>query len=212
MQVIAKDPDEVIPTRRTLLSRLKHWDDQESWHQFFKTYWKLIFGVAIRAGLTEAEAQDVVQETVISVAKTMPSFKYDAAACSFKTWLQHLTRKRIVDQLRKRNPADAADRRHADERAAISAIEQAPDYTATDLEAIWEEEWQTNLLEAALEKIRARVNPRQYQMFYLYVIKKLPIKEVTRTLEVNVGQVYLAKHRVSALVRAEVKKLENEII
>jgi len=209
---MAKEPDEVIPTRRTLLSRLKDWNDQEGWREFFNTYWKLIYGVAVRAGLTETEAQEVVQETIVSVAKTMPSFKYDPAACSFKTWLQHLTRKRIVDQFRKRRPADAADQRHAEERLAIEALEECPDGASADLEAIWEEEWQANLLEAALSKVKARVNSKQYQMFYLYVMKKLPIKEVARILEVNVGQVYLAKHRISALVRVEVKKLERELI
>ena len=160
MRMRASDPDEVIPTRRTLLSRLKNWDDQESWREFFNTYWKLIYGVGVRAGLTEAEAQDMVQETIVSVAKTMPSFKYDPAACSFKTWLQHLTRKRIVDQFRKRNPADAADQRHADESSAISALDQAADDVAIDLEAIWEEEWQSNLLDAALDKVKDRKSTR----------------------------------------------------
>ena len=212
MQLMAQNPDEVIPTRRTLLSRLKHWDNQESWREFFNTYWKLIFGVAVRAGLTEAEAQDVVQETILSVAKTMPNFKYNPDKCSFKTWLQHLTRKRIADQFRKRNPADAADKRHAEESAAIEALDGAEDGLTGDLEVIWAEEWQNNLLDAALEKVKVRVNPKTYQMFFLYVIKKLPLPEVARTLEVNAGQVYLAKHRVSALVRAEVKKLERELI
>ena len=38
------DPDELLPTRWTLIERLKNWDDQESWRQFFDTYWKLIQG------------------------------------------------------------------------------------------------------------------------------------------------------------------------
>ena len=71
--------DEFLPTRRSLLSRLKDWDDQESWKDFFDTYWKLIYGVAIKSGLNDAEAQDVVQEAVISVAKKMHEFKYDPA-------------------------------------------------------------------------------------------------------------------------------------
>ena len=82
---MTKHPDEFIPTRGSLLSRLKDWDDQDSWRDFFNTYWKLIYGVALKSGLTETEAQEVVQETVISVAKAIPQFKYDAAVCSFKT-------------------------------------------------------------------------------------------------------------------------------
>ena len=46
--------------------------------------WKLIYGVARKAGLTDVEAQDVVQETMASVAKHMPTFKYDPVIGSFK--------------------------------------------------------------------------------------------------------------------------------
>jgi DNA-directed RNA polymerase specialized sigma24 family protein len=67
-QAMISPVEDSIPTRYTLLSRLQDWDDQESWRVFFDTYWRLIYSVAIRSGLTEAEAQDAVQETVICVA------------------------------------------------------------------------------------------------------------------------------------------------
>src|SRR5207237_4024298 len=98
--------DDLLPTRRSLLSRLKNWNDQESWNDFFTTYWKLIFTSARKAGCTEAESQDVVQETLISVSRAMPDFKYDSRAGTFKGWLLNLTRWRIRDQLRKRLPPD----------------------------------------------------------------------------------------------------------
>ena len=78
------DSDQLLATRWTLIERLKNWDDQESWRQFFDTYWKLIYGVAIKSGLTHPEAQDVVQETVISVSKSMQNFKADPAYGSTK--------------------------------------------------------------------------------------------------------------------------------
>ena len=97
-----EDPDGWIPTRESLLSRIKRWDDQESWRDFFNTYWKLIYRAAIKAGLSDAEAQEVVQETVMVVAKKMEHFKYDPAKDSFKGWLLYLTRKQIAMQYRKR--------------------------------------------------------------------------------------------------------------
>src|SRR2546426_3139581 len=98
------DDDEIIPTRQSLLSRLKDWSDQESWKVFFDTYWKLIYASAIRAGLTEAEAQDVVQETVIGVCRNIPKLEYNPAKGSFKKWLMRQTQWRVMDQLRKRMP------------------------------------------------------------------------------------------------------------
>src|ERR1041385_7370568 len=94
--------DELIPTRATLIQRLKNWQDNSSWQDFFDTYWKLIFTVAIQAGLTEVEAQDVVQETMLAVARHMPSFNYNQSQGSFKTWLLNMTRWRIKDQVRRR--------------------------------------------------------------------------------------------------------------
>src|SRR5689334_22820527 len=94
----------LIPTRRSLLSRLKNWDDRESWNAFFETYWKLIYYAAQQAGLSEADCEDVVQETVISVCRKIPEFKYDPKLGSFKSWLLNLTYWRIRDQYRKQLP------------------------------------------------------------------------------------------------------------
>jgi len=99
--VPARD-EEFIPTRTSLLGRLKNWDDQESWKEFFDTYWKMLYSVARRAGLSESDAQDVVQEAIVAVAKKMPGFQYDPAIGSFKSWLMLIIRRRIIDFFRKR--------------------------------------------------------------------------------------------------------------
>lgn len=88
--------EDMIPTRYSLLSRLGNWDDDESWRTFFDTYWRLIYNTALKSGLSEAEAQDVVQETVICVAKDIQKFKRDRAEGSFKGWLRNLTRWRSL--------------------------------------------------------------------------------------------------------------------
>jgi RNA polymerase sigma-70 factor (ECF subfamily) len=94
MTLLVEDP---IPTRYTLLSRLEDRGDQDSWRDFFDTYWRLIYSVAIKSGLSEAEARDVVQETIISVARDIHKFKRDRARGSFKGWLRNLTRWRVAD-------------------------------------------------------------------------------------------------------------------
>src|SRR6266487_2545077 len=102
MRAMSEDLVDLIPTRQSLLGRLKRWDDQESWREFFNIYWKLIYRAAVRCGLSDTEAQDVVQETVIDVARKMEHFTYDPAVDSFKGWLLYLTRKRIALQYRRR--------------------------------------------------------------------------------------------------------------
>src|SRR6516162_4790998 len=67
---------EPIPTRASLLARLKNADDHYGWTRFYQLYHDLIFKVARRAGLSEVEAGEVVQDTLISVARKMPEFTY----------------------------------------------------------------------------------------------------------------------------------------
>ena len=57
------DTDSLLPTRQSLLSRLRDWQDQDGWREFFDSYWRLIYNVARKSGLGDAEAQDVVQTT-----------------------------------------------------------------------------------------------------------------------------------------------------
>src|SRR5678809_1306385 len=81
------DTGELIPTRETLLNRLRDLDDQTSWREFFETYWRLIYNVARGAGFGDAAAQDVVQDTLVTLSRHMPEFRYKPGVGSFKSWL-----------------------------------------------------------------------------------------------------------------------------
>ena len=86
-------------TRMSLIEKLADWEDQRTWDEFYKTYWRLIYSVSTKAGLGNDEALDVVQETVLSVAKQWKKGQtYDPGKGSFKTWLMNITRWRIADQ------------------------------------------------------------------------------------------------------------------
>ena len=86
-----------------------------------------------------------------------------------------------------------------------------PTRPALNFEALWEKEWHTTLLAAALEKVKAQVDLKQWQIFDLYVLKEWLASEVATALAVSVARVYLAKHRVGALVKKEFKRLQREM-
>ena len=195
-------------TRRSLVDRLVNWEDQKRWQEFFDTYWRLIYSTARKAGLTDAEAQEVVQETVITVAKKIDKLKYDPAIGSFKGWLLQITRWRIVDQFRKREPGEAKRPRAMDDRLTAT-IERVPDPRVADLDEVWEKEWKENLFEAAIARAKKKVDPKQFQIFDCYVRKEWPAQKVAERLRVSIGQVYLARHRVSAVLKKEIKALEK---
>ncbi len=198
---------ELIPTRESLLSRLKDWGDQESWRGFFETYWKLIYSTALKAGLTEAEAQDAVQETMISVFKSMPGFRYDPDKGSFKTWLLRLTGWRIADQLRKRQAQVRSPKRERDTSTRTATIDRVPDPESPQLDMLWEREWEKNLMEAAVARVKRKVDSKQYQIFDLHVTKQWPVARVSQAMKVSRGQVYLCKYRIGRMIRKEVEAL-----
>jgi RNA polymerase sigma-70 factor (ECF subfamily) len=208
---MSRERDELIPTRASLLARLKDWQDQSSWQEFFDIYWNLIYGVARKAGLKDEEAQDVVQETMASVSKHMPTFQYDPAIGSFKAWLLQMTRWRILDALRKRGPVNAELPAPGHTTTRTSLVEKVPDPASLELDRFWEEDWERTLLQAALAKVKQRADPQKYQIFDFYVNKEWPAEKVASTFGVSVDQVYLAKHRVTELIKAEVKRLETEM-
>jgi RNA polymerase sigma-70 factor (ECF subfamily) len=200
--------EEFIPTRYTLLSRLLNWEDNESWKDFFDTYWRLIYSVARKSGLTEVESQEVVQETVISVARHIHKFRRDCKLGSFKGWLRNITRWRIADQLRKRTRlVPAPEVSDAGESALLEFLPELPEQNP-DLR--WEEEWHANLLQAAIDRVKLRVREEQYQIFDLQVLRQWPVSRITSTLGVSAARVYLAKHRVAALIKKEVRTLKKQ--
>jgi RNA polymerase sigma factor (sigma-70 family) len=203
--------DELIPTRATLLQRLKDWQDQSSWQDFFDTYWKLLFDVALKSGLSEVEAQDVVQETMISVARHMPTFKYDPAIGTFKAWLLNMTRWRISDQLRKRVPLGKRNSILQETAAFARVMEKAVDPASKDLDALWEAEWEKHLFDAAIANVKRRFDPQKYQIFDLCVNKDWAPDKVAGAFSIPVAQVYLAKHRVTEMIKQEVRRLEKEM-
>jgi RNA polymerase sigma-70 factor (ECF subfamily) len=200
---------ESIRTRSSLLRRVRRWDDQTSWKDFHDTYKRIVRSVVLQSGLTEAEADDVVQETFLEVAKKMPTFEYDPKRGSFKAWLLRLTRWRILDHLRRRRRARASLATGTANRFRTALIESVPDPAAASLDTLLEKEWQTEMVQTALMNVRRRADPEKFQIFDLYVQQEWPAKKVARTLGLSLNQVYLAKSRITEMLKAEVKRLEQ---
>lgn len=197
-------------TRKSLIARLDNWEDQRTWDEFYQTYWRLIYAVAIKAGLRSDEAFDCVQETILSIAKQSKKQLYDPAQGSFKTWLMNMTRWRINDQFRKRKKDTAMlEGEWADDRKT-AVIDRVEDPNGDVLERLWDVEWKQGIADAALARVKAQVSPKQYQIFDYYVIRQWDADKVQKKLNVSMAQVYLAKHRVGSVLKKELAKLEEE--
>jgi RNA polymerase sigma factor (sigma-70 family) len=200
-----RESNPLLATRLSLIERLHNWDDQRKWQEFFETYWQLIYHVACRAGLKDDEAQEVVQETCIAVAKNVT--KYDPKAGPFKAWLLHMARWRITDQFRRRakNRANRAD----DDTRDTATLDRLPGDGEAAFDRLWDEEWQRNALEMALAKLKRKVSAQHYQIFDCTVMKGWAPSKAAKAFKVNVPQVYLVRHRLKTMLKKELTELEQ---
>lgn len=207
-----------ISTRASLLARLRSDDSVEGWEEFYQVYGALLRRFALKGGLTEAEAEEVVQETAIGVARNLPGFRYDPAGCSFKTWMLNLAQWRITDALRRRRtsevrteseafPGHGAPAGDPDPSSATPLIERVPDPHPPDFGSEWDAAWECQLREVALGRVRQTVDPRHFQIFDLYALKERPAREVAARLGVSVACVYVVKQRLQSRLRKELQRL-----
>lgn len=198
-----------LATRQSLLTRLKDWEDQQGWRDFFNTYWLLIFTTARRAGLNETDAQDVVQETILAVAKAMPKFKYDPAKCRFKTWLRLVIQRRIADHLRVQARQVPTVSLVSERDAEVDLYDNLPDPASLEPDPRWEEDWEHNLLRVALERVKAKVTALHFQIYDYHVRQGKTVAQTSRAFGVSAAKVYLEKHRVGRLVKREIAELQK---
>ena len=198
----------LLETRSSLIQRLKATINGESWEEFFHTYWELIYNVARRAGLSEADAQDIVQETVLKVHNSLDRFEYNRKRGTFKGWLRTVTRSRLNDFFKKQQRRPALNQPL---EPAGDELQNLEDPKGPEIEKIWDEEWSKNLIQSALNRTKKLTSPKQFQIFKCHYIDEWTVRETCRTLGVNAAQVYMAKQRVGKIFREAVETLQEQV-
>jgi len=100
--------------------------------------------------------------------------------------------------------------RKRDETDRTSTVERIPGPEGEEPSALWEEEWKKDLFERALDRVKAHVEEKRFQIYDLYALQGWRARNVARSLRVSLAHVYLTKHRISALLQREIQRLRNE--
>ena len=207
-----QDDDSFLPTRSSLLSRLKNSSDAAGWQYFVDNYGRLVFQVCLRSGLTRQEAEDIVQDTVAAVARQMPRFEYDRSKGSFKGWLARVTRNHIADFLERKT---RETRRRVDlpieQAGGIAAREEAAAGGSVGMDALWESEWRLHLMTRALRCVQQKLPARSIQIFQMSALDGWSTEKIAAALSLSRPQIYLARHRVARLVKREIERLKKEL-
>lgn len=190
-------PTEAV-TRVTLVGRLQQTpSDQAAWAEFVAAYGWRITGWCRQWGLQEADCQDVTQIVLVKLLRAMQKFRYDPSQ-KFRAWLKTITHHAWQDLLRSRR------RRHPAEEDPLEKLA-----TLEDLTQRLEQGYQQELLERALPRVKARVDPPTWTAFRLTALDGLTGAEAADRLGLRVTSVYKAKRHVQRLLEAEVRSLER---
>jgi RNA polymerase sigma-70 factor (ECF subfamily) len=190
-------------TRLTLLVRLRDVGNAEAWAEFVDLYAPLLYRLARRHGLQDADAADLTQDVLRAVVNALPRLAYDPGRGSFRGWLFTVAR----NQLRKFANARKRQPRGSGGDGTDELLRQQP---APEEEAAWEREYRQRVFAWAAEQVRDRFRPATWQAFWRTFVEGRDPRAVGEGLGLSVGAVYIARNRVLARIREQVRRLEGE--
>jgi RNA polymerase sigma factor (sigma-70 family) len=189
-------------TSATLLGRLRRDPtDQAAWSEFVERYGRKIYGWCRHWKLQDADAEDVTQTVLLLLARKMSTFAYDPSR-SFRSWLKTLTQHAWSDFV--------ARQKRPDQGSGDSKIEEVLHQAAArdDLVTRLNAEFDQELLEAAMVRVRLRVQPQTWEAYRLTALEGHSGADAAEQLKMRVATVFNCKSKVHHMLQEEIRQLE----
>jgi len=187
-------PREFPETRASLLASMQAGPGAASWREFFDRYSPAVYRIARLRGLAAHDAEDIVQQTMLLIARHIERFDYDRDRGRFRQWVRSIAESKITDYLRR--PRGESE---------LANIEVSTE--VVDMEAAWAEQWKLQDLLWCLEEVAVDFAPRRVEAFRLYVMEGLPAAEVAQRTQLTVGHVYVTRTQIINRVRERMREL-----
>jgi len=202
---------DTLPTRISLIDRLRNPEDNRSWAEFVSRYQERVVNVARGRGLAEHHARDVAQEVFKRVAVSIVNYKPTPVAGSFRSWLFKLTRWRAADEIRSLGPFHSKSvsntSAHSDSCGGdrTATIERIP--APSEAQDAIEIESRQFLVEKLLERVERHLTSKQLQIFQMVVLDEVPVAKVAEFYQMTPTAVYTLKHRTMEKLRREIGRI-----
>jgi RNA polymerase sigma-70 factor (ECF subfamily) len=188
-------------TRPSLLIRIRDHRDVEAWRQFVDLYAPLIYRLARRRGLQDADAADLTQEVLQKVSHAAARLNYDACKGTFRGWLFTITQNRVTTFLGRK-------RRLPQTRQDQGFFEAQP--AREEEKLLWEQEYEQRLFDWAAEQVRDCFQERTWQAFWQTAVDGRTPAQAAMELGISVGAVYIARSRVLNRLRERIQEVVGE--
>jgi RNA polymerase sigma factor (sigma-70 family) len=193
----------VPDTKASLILRLPSADDADAWREFVSIYEPFVYRFARRGGLQDADARELVQNVLLSVARAVGRWRPDRQRGRFRTWLFRIARNQLLDVLAKQQRSIVA--------SGGSGLFDLLNQTLTPGDdQNMRLEHRRELLRWAAEQVKNTVNETTWNAFWMTAVQERTVETVASELGLTTGAVYIARSRVLARLRDEVKKWEDD--
>ena len=185
-------------TRESLLAVLRGEGADSGWRVFFERYAPAVLHVARFRGLTQHDAEDIVQLVMLELSKKISGFRYDADRGRFRNWVRTIAERKIIDFHRKKRPELIGDKEltaRADDERSVSKA--------------WNTEWRLMDIEYCLERLSTEVSRRHMQVFRMYVLEGFSAKQISDRLGCPTSYVYVVRGRLLKRLKSHMESLEN---
>jgi RNA polymerase sigma-70 factor (ECF subfamily) len=190
-----------VETSVSLLERLSDRPTDLDWTRLFALYQPLLRSWALRAGLGDADADDLVQETLTVVVREVAEFDRGRVG-AFRSWLRAILANRLRDFFRARHAHPVATG-GSDFQERLDQLE-APD---SELSRLWDREHDHHVAGKVMKLVQNDVEAATWQAFRRQVLDGVPASTVAAELGLSHNAVLLAKSRVLKRLRAELAGL-----
>lgn len=188
-------------TRNSLLLKLRDSADSESWHEFVAVYRPVVYRMARRRGMQDADAQDLAQAVLISVADSVDRWQTDPQRARFRTWLSRVARNAIIDAFRRKRP-DVGE----GGTTQIARLQQHPEPDHAEIDT----EHRRELFRWAARQVRWEFAEETWLAFWRTAVETRPVQEVAEELGKSPGAIYIARSRVMRRLQERVQEVEHE--
>ena len=195
--------DDSPATRCSLIVKLRDPADSAAWSEFVALYEPLVYRLARRKGLQDADAHDLCQEVFQAVARAID--RWEPGRGSFRGWLSRIARNLLINFLTRGQ--------HQPRGTGATSIQElleaqpAADPSAT---ALFEAEYQRRLFHWAAGRGPGEFTIPTWQAFWQTAVLDRAPSEVAAELGLSVGAVYVARSRVLARLKRRIEQCNEE--
>lgn len=189
-------------TDHSLIHRVKDMSDGASWLEFVGIYQPVVYRLARRRGMQDADAQDIAQQVFSSISRSLGGWQQAEDQPPFRAWLTTIARNAITTALTRRKPDQGSG-----SSSVAEALGKLPSVEQTDAELIVEA--RREMVRWAAEQIRPEFAELTWEIFWKTAMQGVPVAEVSKSSGRSIGAIYVTRHRVLARLKEKIAEVSN---